>query len=395
MTDDSILSHEPPAQAVRVLVAPNAFKGSLTAHEAADAMAIGVRSALGDASIRVVPIADGGDGSVDCLVRVGHDRREFSARGPTLLPVRGSLALRGMTAVVEVANTCGMALLPDGVLEPLASSSAGLGDAIIAALDFDVEEIVVCLGGSASTDGGAGMLAALGAVMRDRHGHEITPNGATLDEIGELDLSGLDPRLAITRFVMAADVQSRLCGEEGAARMFAPQKGADPEVVERLDHALARWGRVLTEAAGLDVSEEPGAGAAGGMGAAVLAVLSASRVPGSDYFMSELGVAEAIDWADLVVTGEGRLDTQSALGKGALAVVELARSSSVPSIIVCGSIELPADELRLLGVMATGCIVDEAPDLAWAIDHAAEQLATATEHAVAASGYLPGSTRRA
>ena len=347
-------------------------------------MARGIRSALGGIDIRILPIADGGDGSVDCLVSAGYARHEFTARGPTALDVGSSLALRDGTAVVEVANTCGMTLLPGGVLEPLSSSTVGLGDAIIAALDLGADEIVVCLGGSASTDGGAGMLTALGAAAQDAQGRAVIPTGGTLGSITHLDLTGLDPRLARTRFTMAADVDSPLFGDLGAAAVFATQKGADKATVELLDLSLRSWANVLAQTTGTDACDEPGAGAAGGTGAAVLSVLGAARVSGSMYFLSELGLADALRWSDVLVTGEGRLDEQSALGKGALAVVAMARAADVPALVICGEVAIGDDELTRLGVSAGGSVIAAADDAHDAIRRADELLATATARTVAA-----------
>lgn len=361
-----------------MLVAPDAFKGSLTAAQAATAMARGVLSALPRAQIRQLPLADGGDGSVDALVLSGFDRCWFLARGPTGQPQRSSLAHRGTVAVVEVANSCGLLLLPDGRLEPLASGTAGLGDAILAALDLNAEEVVVCLGGSASTDGGAGMLGALGARMLDAHGVAVMPTGGTLGDITELDLAGLDPRLSRTRFTVAADVWSPLLGEDGAAAVFGPQKGADLATVRRLEDGLRAWSTVLTEGSGTDVSNTPGAGAAGGTGAALLAVLSARSVPGSAFIQSALGLAEALEWADVVIVGEGRLDRQSTLGKGALSIAARARDAGVLAVAACGSVALSDDLLDAYGLAAWGSVIDRAHDAADAMHRADEMLATVT-----------------
>lgn len=335
---------------MRVVVAPNAFKGSLTAAAAASAAAAGVRAVLPDAQVVMCPVADGGDGSVDALIESGYEPQWVEVRGPTGRPVSALIARRGTTAVVEIANTCGLLLLPGGHLEPMASSSVGLGDAVRAALDGGAEHIVLCLGGSASTDGGAGLLTALGAVLRDGTGRPLAPSGAGLHRVATIDVSGLHPRIRGARFTVATDVTSPLLGPGGAARVFAPQKGASPEQVELLEDGLRGWSRALAEATGRDESATAGAGAAGGTAVAAISVLDADVVSGADFVAEAIGLRRACLGADLVMTGEGALDAQSLLGKGALEVVRLAVECRVPAVMVCGRIDLTADQLRELGV---------------------------------------------
>jgi glycerate kinase len=347
---------------LRIVLAPNAFKGSLTAAEAADAMAAGLRDAFPDAELHMAPIADGGDGSVDAFVRADYARGPVGVRGPTGLPVTTAIATRGGTAVVELADACGLARLPGGALDPLRSSTLGLGDAVRAALDTGATRIVVCIGGSASTDGGAGLLVALGARLRDVAGADLPPCGAVLGEVAHLDLTGLDPRLAGVELLVAADVTSPLHGPSGAAVVFAPQKGATPDQVAALDSALQHWGDVLERTTGMDVAGIAGAGAAGGTGAALLA-LGARLRPGFDVVAEAIDLDGALARCDVVITGEGRVDAQTALGKGVGAVVRRATKAGAAAIVVGGQVTREA--ALLLGSVAVvrGLVPDGASDV--------------------------------
>ncbi len=371
-----------PPGPLRVVVAPNAFKGSLSAQDAAAAMAAGVRRAAPDAECTLRPMADGGDGSLDAFVAAGFARRPVTTRGPTGEPVSSSFASDGATAVVELASSCGLALLPGGERAPMTSTTEGLGDAIRAALDEGPSRIIVCLGGSASTDGGTGLLVALGARLLDEGGRLVPPGGASLGRIVDLDLSPLDARLRDTDITVAADVTSPLCGADGAAAVFAPQKGATVDEVAVLDAGLRSWAGVLARATGMELSSTPGAGAAGGAGAALLAACAAAMAPGAALVADLVGLDDAIARADLVLTGEGRLDAQSLLGKGAAAVATRARDRGVPVLAVCGVVDLDDASLRAAGFDAWQDCVSRAGRPADAMDRAAELVADATADAV-------------
>ena len=333
----------------RVVLAPLAFKGNLSAADVAHAMAVGAAST---AECDLRPMADGGDGSLDALVRAGFATVPVQTRGPIGDPARAAIAVRGDVAVVELAVACGMGRLPGGRLEPMASSTLGLADAMRAALDGDPRELIVCLGGSASTDGGAGLLAGLGARLLDGHGHEVSPSGRALGDVAALDLSHLDPRLADVDITIAVDVGAPLLGPTGAAAVFAPQKGATPADVLALDANLASWHDVLSRTTGRAVADVPGAGAAGGTGAALLSVLNARVRPGAEVMAEATGLARAIEEADLVITGEGRLDRQTRMGKGAAFVAQLARAAGRPALAVCGRIDLDAERMHDIGFAA-------------------------------------------
>jgi glycerate 2-kinase len=369
---------------LRVLVAPNAFKGSLTAQEAAAAMAAGIGRAAADARCTLRPMADGGDGSLDAFVAAGFTRRSVTTHGPTGEAVRASIASDGSTVVVELASSCGLGLLPRGDLAPMTSTTRGLGDAIRAALDTDPSGIIVCLGGSASTDGGTGLLVALGARLLAADGAVVEPGGAGLPRIADVDLALLDPRLRDTEIVIAADVTSPLHGPDGAAAVFAPQKGATRDEVDELDAGLRSWAGVLARVTGRDVASTPGAGAAGGAGAALLAACAATVSPGAALIADLVGLDEALADSDLVITGEGRLDAQSMLGKGAVLVAARARAVGVPALAVCGVVDLDDAELRAAGFEAWQECVSEAAEPAEAMTRAAELVDDATADAMRA-----------
>lgn len=342
---------------IRVVLAPNAFKGTLTSSEAARAMAAGVRTAMPDAECILRPMADGGDGTVSAFVEAGYRSVAIEVRDALGRVHVTEIAMKDDHAVVELASTCGIAAL-DGALDPMGASTLGLGDAIRAALDHGASTISIGLGGSASTDGGSGMLVSLGARLLDADRSEVEPTGAGLPRVEHLDLAGMDDRLQRCRIDVLADVSSPLHGAAGAAHVFGPQKGASPKQVSHLDDGLRRWGYVLAETTGRVIDEVPGAGAAGGTGAAALAVLEASIRPGSAAIADLIGLEDAISHADLVVTGEGRLDESTLAGKGCGQVISIARSAGVPVAVVCGQITLDALAVRDLGVIAWAQAID-------------------------------------
>ncbi|MDL5156598.1 glycerate kinase [Actinomycetospora termitidis] len=348
---------------MRVLVAPDKFKGSLTAVAVADAVA-GVLRAHGH-DVELCPIADGGDGTVDAAVAAGFTRRGLTAAGPTGEPVATSYARDGDTAVVELADVCGLVRLP-GDLEPYRSSTYGLGEVLRAALDTGVRRVVLGIGGSASTDGGAGLAQALGAVLRDADGREL-PAGVGGGRLPEVVAVDRPPVLAATLEV-ACDVDNPLLGPHGAAAVYGPQKGAGPADVTALDGALAHWARVV----GGDLAEVPGAGAAGGAGFGLMTLLGARLRPGFDLVAELLGFDERLAGADLVITGEGRLDAQTLRGKGPAGVAARARAAGVPVLAVAGSIDLSAEELAGAGIVGTAALADLEPDLARSRANAAE-----------------------
>lgn len=358
----------------RVLVAPDKFKGTLTAAEVAVAVGEGIRWVRPNAEVATVPVADGGDGTVAAALAAGYDEVAVTVTGPTGRPVRSRFARQGGTAVVELADASGLVRLPDGRPEPLTATSRGTGELLAAALDAGCTEVVLGIGGSASTDGGAGLLRALGVRLLDASGEEVPEGGAGLAEVAKIDLSGLPERVDGLRLTVACDVDNPLTGRHGAAAVYGPQKGADPAQVRQLDVALGHFADVVAEATGRDLRTVPGAGAAGGVGFAALSVLGAALRPGIDLVLDLVGFADRVLRADLVVTGEGALDEQTLHGKAPAGVAAAARAAGVPVVAVCGRNTLHRDRLAAAGFRATYALVDIEPNLQRCLDDGAALL---------------------
>ncbi|PPS88903.1 Glycerate kinase [Streptomyces sp. MH60] len=358
----------------RVLVAADKFKGSLTAVEVAERVTAGLRRVVPDVQVEALPVADGGDGTVAAAVAAGFERREVRVAGPLGDEVTAAYALREDTAVVEMAEASGLQRLPEGVLAPLTASTYGSGELLRAALDAGARTIVFGVGGSATTDGGAGMLAALGARFLDGDGEPVAPGGGGLAGLASADLSGLDPRLSDVALVLASDVDNPLTGPKGAPAVYGPQKGASPDDVTALDAALAHFAKVLeqTEGVGARAAEyaaSPGAGAAGGIGFGAM-LLGARFRPGIEVMLDVLGFAPALDRADLVITGEGSLDEQTLHGKAPAGVAAAARAAGKEVVAVCGRLALPAETLGRAGIRRAYPLTDVEPDVAKCIANA-------------------------
>lgn len=345
-----------------VLIAPDKFKGTLTAPEVAEAVAAGLRQARPDLELRLAPVADGGDGTVDAALAAGYARMTVPVSGPTGYPVDTEIAYDGDTAVVELASASGLALLDPDDLDALGASSDGTGEALLAALSTGAQRIVLGVGGSACTDGGAGLLTVLGARILDANGNPVAPGGGPLADVGEIDLSGLDPRIGEVELILASDVNNPLTGPNGAAHVYGPQKGANPEQVELLDTALARYAQAMRAAGGRDVAEQPGAGAAGGVGFAALAALGATMRPGVDVVLDLVGFHERLDGAGLVITGEGALDEQTLHGKAPAGVAARAIQAGIPVIAIAGRCDLTQERLAEAGIDAAYALLDVEPD---------------------------------
>ncbi|WP_248492062.1 glycerate kinase [Tsukamurella sp. PLM1] len=356
-----------------VLLSPDKFKGSLPAAGVAEALARGIADIAPDWVCVRAPIADGGDGTVDAAVAAGWDRVRVDTTGPTGAPHTTSYARSGLTAVVELASAVGLELLPDGAPDALGATTFGLGTVIRHALDGGAREIVLGLGGSASTDGGAGMLQALGARITDRAGDEVRPGGTALLQAAAVDLSGLLPAARDARFTLACDVDNPLLGPHGAAAVYGPQKGADAAQVTLLDGALRTWAD-LVAATATDVRDVPGAGAAGGTAFGAMAVLGAVARPGVDIVLELAGFSGKLRNADLVVTGEGSLDAQSLHGKAPVGVAAAARAADVPVIAVAGRSVLTPDQLHEAGFRRVIALSELEPDPAVSIANAAQLL---------------------
>ncbi|MFD0967855.1 glycerate kinase [Plantactinospora endophytica] len=368
-----------------MLLAPDKFKGSLTAVEVVRHLTAGLRRAAPDIEVRGFPVADGGDGTLDAAVSAGFRRVPVTVAGPTGAPVKTAFGYADGVAVVELADACGLRRLPSGVPAPLRASSHGAGEVIRAALEHGCPEVVLGLGGSASTDGGAGLVAALGVRLLDERGAELPPGGAALRRLRRVDLAGLHPAVRRTRFVVAGDVDSPLLGPTGAAAVYGPQKGATDDDVLLLEAGLTRWADLAETAVrdadllgpdgsgpGRPVSVWPGAGAAGGVGFAALAFLGARFRPGIELLLDLLGFPQAVAGADLVVTGEGSLDAQSLRGKAPVGVAGAAARAGVPTVAVAGQVGVGPDELRHAGIRAAYPLTDLEPDPVACQERAAE-----------------------
>jgi glycerate 2-kinase len=347
---------------MRIVIAPDKFKGSLPATEVAAAIAAGLRAVLPRAELVTIPVADGGDGTVDAAAAAGFERMPVTASGPTGEPVQASYARRGGHAIVELACVCGLARLPGGRREPMAASSYGMGEVVRAALDMGAREITLAVGGSASTDGGAGLLQALGARVLDARGAELGRGGAVLREAARIELAGLHPAVRSAAFTIAADVDSPLLGRRGAAAVYGPQKGASAAQVSQLASGLRRWAAVVAAAAGTDLSLAPGTGAAGGVGFAAQAVLGAVARPGAELVLELAGLDAALTGAALVITGEGSLDAQSLTGKAPVAVARAAARRGVPVIAVAGRSTLSPGQLRAAGITSVRTLAELEPE---------------------------------
>ncbi|MDI1456920.1 glycerate kinase [Streptomyces sp. ATE26] len=349
----------------RVLIAADKFKGSLTAVRVAERVTAGLRRIVPGLEVEALPVADGGDGTVDAAVAAGFERREIRVAGPLGQEVTAAYALRGGTAVVEMAEASGLQRLPAGVFAPLTASTYGSGELLRAALDEGARTIVFGVGGSATTDGGAGMLSALGARFLDADGEPVPPGGGGLAALARADLSGLDPRLDSVELVLASDVDNPLTGPKGAPAVYGPQKGASPDDVAALDAALVRLAEVLEAAVGpraADFAAAPGAGAAGGIGYGAL-LLGARFRPGIEVMLDVLGFAPALERASLVITGEGSLDEQTLHGKAPAGVAAAARAAGKEVVAVCGRLALSEEALRRAGIGRAYPLTSVEPDV--------------------------------
>lgn len=358
---------------MRVVIAPDKFRGTIEAAEVASALAAGLRAARPGLDIRCCPVADGGEGTLAAALSNGWEPRVITVTGPLGEPRTASLGLGTLdgapAALVELALASGLALIPadssgQQATDPLAATSRGTGELIRAALDAGCATVALGIGGSACTDGGVGMLTALGAAFLDAAGTPVGPGGGALASLAQVDLSGLDPRVGRTRFIVACDVDNELTGPRGAAAVFGPQKGATDAQVTVLDANLARLVDVLALTLGEAATAgavRPGAGAAGGVGYAAMTVLGAEPRPGVDVVLDLVGLEAHLAGADLVITGEGSLDEQSLGGKTPVGVGRLAARHGVGVLAVSGRCTLTAEQLRAAGFVAGFALADRDP----------------------------------
>ncbi len=358
---------------MKILIAPNAFKGSLSAYEVCCAVEEGIRKVLADAEIVKLPMADGGDGTLDALVAAdGGEVFDKTATGPLGEPVRARYAILGdgKTAVIEMASVSGLALLPVDKRDPMTATTYGTGELIKEALDKNCARLIIGIGGSATNDGGAGMAQALGARLLDENGKDIQRGGGALAKLRSIDTGGIDGRLSGVDIVIASDVTNPLCGPEGASYVYGPQKGATEEMVKRLDENLSNYSEVIKRDLGKDVKDMPGSGAAGGLGAGLLAFTNARLVPGAKVVMETAGFGEKVEGSDIVITGEGRLDRQTAYGKAPGEIARYCRSRNIPVIGICGMLEDDAAQLYELGFCSFFPLLKKPCTLEYAMENA-------------------------
>ena len=368
---------------MNVLLCPDSFKDALSAQEAAAAMARGVQRALPSAQVQACPLADGGEGSLDALIAAtGAERRQLNVQDALGRPRNATWGWVGdqRTAFIELAEASGLQHLRSDERNALYTSTFGVGELLLTALDQGAEKALLLLGGSATNDGGAGMLQALGARFLDQNGEPLPPGGAALSQLASLTLEGLDPRLAGLTLEAAVDVDNPLLGARGASAVFGPQKGASPDEVEQLDRALSHFADISAAVLGNDYRTLPGAGAAGGMGFAAKAFLNASLKPGIEMIMQQADMATLLARADLVITGEGRLDGQSLAGKTPIGVSRAAQRLNKPVSLLAGSLGDGWQACFDQGVTAAFALADGPMTLQEALPRTAELLEARCEN---------------
>lgn len=370
---------------MKVVIAPQSFKGSISALDAARAMEEGVRRVVSDAETFLVPVADGGDGTLETLVEATNGEiRSATVTGPIGRPVMaewGALG-DGETAMIEMARTSGLALLSLDERDPLRATTYGLGEVIREALDAGFHSFIVGIGGSATNDAGAGMAQALGVRLLDKAGNDLPPGGAALASLHHINTSGLDARSVEAQFSVACDVSNPLTGPEGASAVYGPQKGATHELVEQLDAALKNFAGVVERDIGTSINDVPGSGAAGGLGGGMMAFLGGSLRAGVDIVLDQVGLDEKLEGADLVITGEGQLDFQTVYSKAPIGVAWRARERGIPVVAVSGSLGQGFADVHAEGIDAVSSIVCAPMSLEEASTRAGELIADAVAEAM-------------
>ncbi|SPJ33099.1 glycerate kinase [Kushneria phyllosphaerae] len=366
---------------MHILIAPDSFKDALGATDAANAIAEGIRQAASDADWTLCPLGDGGEGTLEALLTAsGAEARSVDVHDALNRPrtAQWGWIHDRRTAIIELAEASGLQHLTLEERDALHTTTRGVGELITAALEEGAEHLILTLGGSATNDGGAGMMSALGVRFLDDNDQPLAPGGAALARLARIDLSGIDPRLAKLTVEAAVDVNNPLCGDQGASAIFGPQKGATEAQVDQLDHALARLAEVTAGAIDRDHRDSAGAGAAGGMGFAALAFLNATLRPGIELVMEQVGFEQALERADLVITGEGRLDGQSLSGKTPIGVSRAARRQGVPCVVLAGKLDSGWEKALEEGVTAAFALADGPMALDEALKRTPELLSART-----------------
>lgn len=367
---------------MKIVIAPDSFKGSISAVEAAHAIEKGIKQYLPDAQTVLLPVADGGEGTLESMVAATKGKKiECTVTGPLRKPVKASYGLLGdgKTCVIEMASASGLCLVPKDQLNPLVTTTYGTGELIKKALDDGCRQFILAIGGSATNDGGIGMLQALGMQLLDSLGEVVGYGGKELCKISTIDDTGWDQRIAESTFIIASDVQNPLVGTHGASHVFGPQKGATPEMVELLDKNMNHWADLVEAKKGIRLHDLPGAGAAGGIGGAFQAFFPAIMKRGIDIVIECTGLREALLGADVVFTGEGQIDFQTASGKTPMGVAQEAQKLNIPTIVLAGSIGNGIDILYQYGIQSIHSIVSGPMTLQEAMEKAPELLAQKAE----------------
>lgn len=370
---------------MRVMLAPDSFKGSLSAVEVADTMEKAVLKQYEDVEFEKIPLADGGEGTVDALiVATGGEKVEVEVSDPLGRQVKSFFGVLGdgETGVIEMAAASGLPLLKEEERNPLLTTTYGTGELIKAALDRGCSKLIVGIGGSATNDGGMGMARALGVRFLDANGKELKPGGAALLDLQEIDISGIDERIKNVRTEVACDVDNPLCGPRGASAIYGPQKGASPQDVEVLDGALANYAEVLKKRSNIHVKDIPGAGAAGGLGAGLLAFLNGNLKPGIDIILQATRFSEKVRECHLVLTGEGKIDEQTAFGKAPVGVAREAKKFNLPVIGFAGVLGEKYQNVYDQGIDVVLASIQEITDLSRALENADSWLFESVERAV-------------
>ena len=367
---------------LKVVAAPQTFKGSISALNAAEAISIGVKNIYPSAEVLLCPVADGGDGTLETLVEVSNGNIvECVVEGPTGTPVEAQWGAMGdeQTAVIEMARTSGLALLDLNERDPLNASTYGLGEAILSALDQNYRKFIIGIGGSATNDGGAGMAQAVGISLKDEFGKEIPRGGAALSKLHSIDTVGIDPRIKQSEFMVACDVNNPLTGPEGASAVYGPQKGATPEMITQLDEALKNFAETILRDLGEEVEHISGAGAAGGLGAGMMAFMGGTLKPGVDIVLDTVGLADKLKGTDIVITGEGGIDFQTVYDKAPIGVAKLAKNLGIPTIALAGLVGKDFQVVHKDGIESVFSIVNGPMTLENASSNAHRLIVESTE----------------
>ncbi|NDJ56574.1 glycerate kinase [Enterobacteriaceae bacterium 4M9] len=368
---------------MKIVIAPDSYKESLSALEVADCIEQGFRAVFPEAEYVKVPMADGGEGTVEAMIAATDGRRlELEVTGPLGQPVTAFYGLSGdgRSAFIEMAAASGLELLSSMQRDPRITTSYGTGELICHALDAGVEHIIIGIGGSATNDAGAGMLQALGVRLTDSQDNDLAPGGAALAQLAKIDATGLDTRIARCRIDVACDVTNPLTGEQGASAIFGPQKGATPQMVKQLDQALAHFAKAIARDVGKEVLALEGGGAAGGMGAALYAFCGAELRPGIDIVTGALNLEAQLRDADVVITGEGRIDSQSIHGKVPVGVARIAKRHNKPVIGIAGSLTPDVGVVHEHGIDAVFSVIDSVCTLEQALENAAQNVRRAARN---------------